>query len=493
MKRILRAAMVVGMSSLVVVALGALRHKFIAVGAGAEGVGALGILASTANLGVVVFSVGLNTSGVQSVAAAMRDGDALARVRAGLLRGSVWLATLGGIVAVAAGLVWSAIQPGGAFDPVIAVALGITLSSMVLSGAQLALLNGMGRVGLLAVCNSIGAVVGTIATIIALQFSGQAGIVAALAAAPLATAVCSAWFVLRSRDRSQHVPTRVWISEFRGMASLGGMVMLGLIATSATQLGVRLWIEGRHGIAAAGQFQAVWTITTLYIGFVLSALAAEYFPRISAEAGDRRRLNRSVDVQVRVALLLAWPVLLWLIVLARFVLELLYSAEFDAATGLLRWQLVGDVLKIVGWAIAFLLLARKARVSFFIGEIMFNAAYLLGVVVLPGDGLSRLGIAYGCAYGVYVAVLLVLAFRETGFRLSARTFLLLTMVLLLAVGTAWAMEAGSAAGAYIAAGLAAVATVVSVCLLQMMRVRERREERSQLADQRSSPTVDRLG
>ena len=70
MKRILRATAAMGLSSLLTVALGAVRYKFIAVELGAPGVGLLGILTSAATLGVVIFCLGLNTSGVQATASA---------------------------------------------------------------------------------------------------------------------------------------------------------------------------------------------------------------------------------------------------------------------------------------------------------------------------------------------------------------------------------------------------------------------------------------
>ncbi len=481
MKRMLRAVAILGMSSVAVVFLGALRHKFIALEVGAEGIGALGILTSMANVGVVLFGLGLNTSGVRAISATVDDPVGFPRTRAGLLRGATVLAVVGGITIVAAVLVWGLFDPSGApgLSLALALALGATLAAMLITAAQLALLNGMGRIKVLAVCNSVGAAVGTAVTIGALQLSSQAGLASALAAAPLATLVCSSWFAARTRIRLAPVPFREWWPPLKSMVSLGGMVMFGLIATNATQLGIRLWVEHDQGLAAAGRFQAAWTITALYVGFVLTALAAEYFPRIAKQASDALTLNRSVELQVRFGLILAMPVLLWAIVLAPVALHVLYSAEFESATSLLRWQLVGDVMKIVGWAIAFLLLARTASVAFFLGEIAFNAVYLALVFAIPtGIDLSGLGIAYVGAYTVYVLVLLALSFRETRFRLRFSSMVFVAVCLVLAMATTLAMEVGTTPGTV--AGYVGASAVTLICVVALMLM-HRDERRATLA------------
>ena len=471
--------MTVGLSSIMVVALSAVRYKFVALEVGASGVGLLGILTSTANFGVVLFSLGLNTSGVQATAAALTDGFKFQRVRSALLTSSCWLGILGGLVIGALGISLGGMLLPDELDLTLAISLGIALTAMVISGVQLALINGMGRVRSLAICSAFGALIGTAATVTALQFSGQAGIVAALVAAPLATLACSTWFVIRAPKPEILSKPKFseWRTELRGLLTLGGVVMFGLLLTSGTQLAVRIWLEQGQGLTAAGHFQAAWTITSMYLGFVLSAMAVEYYPRISSQVDNLVNLNKSVDAQVRIALILGAPVLLWMIVLSPLVLHILYAAGFQAATGILRLQLLGDILKIVGWAIAFLLLARRARGAFFIGELSFNVCYLaIAVPMAIRGGLSGLGIAYIGAYAVYLVVVLMLARRETSFVLRKETWVLVLALLSFGVAVLWGMESDSTVGSTIAIATAAIATIVSLASLYRLRSKERQEE-----------------
>ena len=146
MERILRATAVVGLSSLLTVALGALRYKFVAMELGAPGVGLLGILTSAATFGVVLFSLGLNTSGVQAIAAVVGDQVKLQRTRAALLIGSRWLGGLGGLLVAVVGLTLGEAFLPQPVSPALMVWLGVALAAMVVSGGNLAFLNGTGRI-----------------------------------------------------------------------------------------------------------------------------------------------------------------------------------------------------------------------------------------------------------------------------------------------------------------------------------------------------------
>ena len=250
--------------------------------------------------------------------------------------------------------------------------------------------------------------------------------------------------------------------------------MLGLLFGTATQLLVRVWLQQSQGLSSAGYFQAAWTITSVYLGFVLMGMAVEYFPRISTQIAESRRLNASVDIQIRLGLLLGAPVLLWMPPLA---LQVMFASDFEAATSILRLQLFGDFFKIVGYVVGFLLLALKARGSYFLAELSWNICYLLLALPLASQGgLSALGIAYAGAYAVYALVMLWLAYRETHFTLQRRTLAFVVAVLVVGGVTLWGVEDGSSPGLYIGVALASGVTVASVWMLYRWRKRENRTE-----------------
>ncbi len=105
-----------------------------------------------------------------------------------------------------------------------------------------------------------------------------------------------------------------------------------------------------------------------YIGFVLTAMGTDYYPRLTAAIHDHATVNRLVNEQTEVALLLAGPVFLAMLGLAPWVIQLLYSSRFRPAVDVLRWQMLGDVLKVASWPLGFIILAAGDGRTFMLTE-----------------------------------------------------------------------------------------------------------------------------
>ena len=69
--------------------------------------------------------------------------------------------------------------------------------------------------------------------------------------------------------------------------------------------------QGHHprklGATSLGEFQAAWAISMTYVGYVVTAMATDYFPRLAATVHDREAANRLINEQLEVALLGAGP------------------------------------------------------------------------------------------------------------------------------------------------------------------------------------------
>jgi O-antigen/teichoic acid export membrane protein len=85
----------------------------------------------------------------------------------------------------------------------------------------------------------------------------------------------------------------------------------------------------------------------------------------------------------------------------------------------LRWQMLGDVLKIASWPIGFLLMASGRG-----GRYVFMEALAMGIFVastmmlLDRAGIAAAGVAYLLMYIVYFGAILAVAHRLTHFRIG---------------------------------------------------------------------------
>src|SRR5690606_41907637 len=93
--------------------------------------------------------------------------------------------------------------------------------------------------------------------------------------------------------------------EAPGLMKLGLVFLVtGLLSVAAAYL-IRLLVMQTHGPTAAGLYQAAWTVGGIYAGFVLQAMGADFYPRLSAVCNDNEACNRLVNEQAPVGILLA--------------------------------------------------------------------------------------------------------------------------------------------------------------------------------------------
>ena len=433
-RRILRSSSVIGGASIVNILVGLLRTKVAAVLLGPSGIGLIGLLQNLMGTASVVSALGFGTAGTRQIAevAEREDARSVAVARRALFWGTLLLSLSGG------GLFWlcrvflaervlHGIVPGESVGW-----LGVGVALTVAAGSQTALLNGMQRIGDLARVSISTSILSTMMGLGALWVFGQRGILLFVLAIPMASFVCGHWYVakLPRLPRSIETPLPVMIGQWKSLARIGSAFMIGGLVELAGLLVVRLLVERELGSAALGHFQASWMIAMTYIGFVLGAMGTDFYPRLSARMHDPQAANRLVNEQTEMALLLASPVVIAMLGLAPWIIEMLYSSEFAEAALIFRWQVIGDVLKVAAWPLAFVMLAAGDGRAFIaaqtIGILVFIAATWLGLRTL---GVQATGVAFLCMYVAYLPLLFWLARRRTGFAFTARICWLLLVVL----------------------------------------------------------------
>ncbi|MEQ1777314.1 MAG: oligosaccharide flippase family protein, partial [Nitrosomonas sp.] len=246
--------------------------------------------------------------------------------------------------------------------------------------------------------------------------------------------------------------------QWQAMLKLGIPIMAAGLLTLVTQLAARSIILRELGLDASGYFQAAWAISMTYVGFVLGAMGADYFPRLTAIIDDHLQARKLVNEQTEMALLLAGPVLLTMITFAPWIIHLLYAATFAPATDVLRWQVLGDILKVASFPMGFILLAM-GRGGIFIGtELTWNVIYL-GVIFLgiQQHGLVVAGVGFWGAYLILYSMVALVASQLIGYK-SVRRNWMFTLFLLLAGGLIFYVAGQSADMGY---GVGLLVTLVT--------------------------------
>ena len=426
--QILKSSSIIGGAQGINYLIGMVRTKLVAVLLGPSGVGLVGLYISATSLVGAITGLGIGTSGVREVAEAHASGDA-ARVARTVhtLRRACWVTgLLGWFVTVALAYPLS-VWTFGSGERALAVALlGVTLLLSSVSGGQTALLQGARRIGDLARLNVISVLVGTIAAVAIYAWLGERGIVPVIIATALVNVGFSWWF-------ARCVPitpvamawTETWRDSKR-LIRLGLAFMWGGLLTGAVTLALQSLIVRKLGLDANGVYQAAWAISGMFAGFILGAMGTDFYPRLTAVAHDHGQVNRLINEQTEIGILLALPGLLGTLAFAPWIMRIFYTAKFLPGAELLPWFVLGIFGQVISWPMGFAVMAQGAAGWYVAIETSANMLrFVLSLVLLQWLGLWGTALAIPLLYVFVTALVYWICRRLTGFRWAAGSLKLL--------------------------------------------------------------------
>ena len=437
-KQILRATSIVGGAQVITILIRIVLTKIIAVLLGPTGVGIAGLYQSTIEIVKSATGLGLDFSAVRDVAEAAGSGD-LQRIgrTVTILRRWVWVT---GLLGVAMMFMFreqfSLYAFKGSDHAVDFVILAVVPLFTALSGGQMAILRGVRRIGAMARAGVLGAVAGFSISVPFYWLMGIKGIVPALVLSSLAELGISWSFAKRIKVTPVVVTLSETVTGGTRMIQLGLFTVITGVATTGTMYLVRIFIAGQMGVDGVGQFQAAWNLSATYVGLILGAMAADYYPRLSAVNTDNYQVCKLVNEQTEITLLLAGPLIVGMVCFMDVVVSLFYSAKFEESINILLWQTIGNLLKVISWPMGFVLLAKGKGNYFIFTELLWNTLFLSTIWFLwEHSGIESTGIAFLMGYIVLTGVIFVICKRMCGFSWSdknKKSILTYTILALLA-------------------------------------------------------------
>ncbi len=420
--QILKSSAVVGGSSVLNIGIGIVRTKAMALLLGPGGVGLAGLYTSITTVAQSVAGMGVNNSGVRQIAEAVgqNDQERIGTTVAVLRRTSVALGLLGALALIVLSPYISQMTFGTRARASMVCLLALSLLLQLISAGQGALLQGMRKIGDLARMNVIGALTGTVLGIPIVYFFREKGIVPSLVCVSAMAVLTSWWYSRKIRVRVPVINRKQITNEVAALLKMGLAFMLSGLLVGGVAYAVRVILSRKVGIVATGMYQSAWTLGGLYVGVILQAMGADFYPRLSAVGRNNDECNRMVNEQALIGLLLAGPGVIATLTFAPVVIALFYSARFGAAVGVLRWVSLGAALQVVTWPMGFIILA-KARQDFFILSESVWAVVAVGLAWFSINrfGLIGAGMAFFLSYIVHAALVYPVVRHLSGFRWSS--------------------------------------------------------------------------
>ncbi|WP_303317679.1 O-antigen translocase [Flavivirga abyssicola] len=378
-----------------------IRSKIIAILLGPGGMGIAGLLSSSLGLISSLTNFGLGTSAVRDIAAAYETGNQnrISKVSS-IFRRLVWLTgLLGAILTLIFAQTLSNLTFGNTEYTMAFMWLSCTLLLNQLTSGQGVLLQGTRKLKYLAKANMVGSLIGLLITVPLYYYYGIDGIVPAMIMASISSLIIT-WYFSRKIDIKKIAVTREeTILEGKGMLKMGFMLSLSGLITMAASYIVRVFISNTGGIDDVGLYNAGFTIIGTYVGLIFSAMATDYYPKLSGVANDNQKATLLINQQAEIGILILAPILTVFLIFINWVIVILYSTKFVEVSDMVHWSALGMYFKVASWSIGFILLAKGASTVFFWSELLANIYIVLfNLIGYNYLGLDGLGISFLVSY-----------------------------------------------------------------------------------------------
>jgi len=188
------------------------------------------------------------------------------------------------------------------------------------------------------------------------------------------------------------------------LTAIGGYVAMAVtsaLTAPVALLMVRNVLVERLGWEQAGQWQAVWKISEVYLSVLTVALSTYFLPKL-ATLDSSESILKEIKATARIVMPIVVILAVFVFLLRDLAIDLIFTEAFRPARDLFSIQLIGDVLKILSWLYAYPMLSRGATKWFIGAEVVFSASFVVLVYFLvPKYGVQGANIAYTLNYFAY--------------------------------------------------------------------------------------------
>jgi PST family polysaccharide transporter len=253
---------------------------------------------------------------------------------------------------------------------------GLFLSVISVNIWFTAVFNGLKEIRKLTLVNIASAVTGIFVTIYLAKSMGIKGVLIAGNFTATVTLLFNIYFTRKLRTISWKPQLANWDAQY--IKLFFGFALMSVVAVfsgSMAQLFIRDRIISDLSVSEAGIWQGIIRLSDYYLSFIITVLSVYYLPRLS-EIKDKLELRYEIMKGYRMILPVVIFITLLIFLFRSYIVQLLFTGKFIDMLPLFRFQLIGDVLKIGSWIMAFIMLARRLVKTFIITEILFSITYV---------------------------------------------------------------------------------------------------------------------
>lgn len=283
---------------------------------------------------------------------------------------------------------------------------GLTLVFFVFNTLLLAILNGKKEIKRYVIINITGSFFSLIVSALMIVQFGLYGALLTLAInqslvffVTLALCYRTTWFKLKYLVGAIDRQSAINLGKFTAMA------VTSAVTVPVSHIMVRNFLGENLGWDAAGYWEAMWRLSGAYLMLMTTTLSVYYLPRF-AELKEINDLKKEVFNAFKIILPITVCLGLCIYIFRDFIIKFLFTEEYMPMRDLFAWQIFGDILKISGWLLGYILISKALAKAFIFLEILFSSTfYFFTFILVDYFGLKGAVISHAVNYFIYVLVM----------------------------------------------------------------------------------------
>lgn len=387
--------------------------KIIAIFVGVNGIGLYGIYTSALGLITSIADLGVSKSAIRNIAetAEEKNEENVSEIISLVRKLVFWTGSVGAIATILFSRHISQWSFGNSSYWLSFVLIGIAVFFTITNNGQQAIFQGLRRYKLISKSTIISSVLGFLVSLPLIYFYGEKGIVYSLVSLAFISFLVSRFYI-RQIGYSSTFETTLTKSKSFNIIKLGLSLMLVSFLVSLSGYLIRTYISLSGSINDVGYFQAGFQIISGYFGIIFTSMTTDFFPRISAINKDNAKLEREVNQQAIVTVLLICPLVVLLPYIMPLVISVLYSKEFVISIDYVNIALFGIIFQAGSQTMGMILLAKNNAKVFVSSVFLFQLQFLiLNIVGYYYYGILGLGLTFSINMLIYLIVIQLIIYK----------------------------------------------------------------------------------
>jgi O-antigen/teichoic acid export membrane protein len=446
-----KSNLVLGGAQLIQMLITILRSKFIAVFFGSTGMGINAILQSTITTISNLSSFGIFQSAVRDISKAHESSDweELSRKKKVFEKLVILIGAVGSSICLFFAPFFSKFIFGDNQQTWLFIILSPSIFFMALANGKAVVFQGTRNLNHLVKASLSGAFFSLIICIPLYYFYGKNGIALSIVFGYFLLYLARLYYSRKIRFvEIKSIVFKDFIEQSKPIIKLGTLLMLSsTLVTFFSYLTIIL--IGKIGtIEDVGFFQGASSLSTQSIIIVISILASDFFPRLSAISHNNEKSNQIVNQQIELVTLVIGPIMMLIIGYTPLIVSLILSDDFLPIVPMLRFMAASLLFKGVWLTMSYVILANGDRKGYFIFDVLVanGFSFLLNVLFYIFWGLNGLGISFFIgsllvSFALYLKVRFSYRIKLTrayfNLLLTFKIICLITFVFVLFMNTRW--------------------------------------------------------